>query len=605
MTKNVPGAFRLVFGFCLSHWRRKAPLIAAIALAMLLATVADAVIPIFAGRLVDAVTAGARNMDAAILAVATILLLGLGAQASRFVAFATLTRASTVIMRRIVGETFHRVQRYSADWQASNFAGATVRKITRGMWAYDVFADTMLLGFFPAFAMLTAVTVLLSLRWGLMGAVIAAGSVAYIALAATLTLRYVAPVSKLANEANSKVGAVLANSISCNAVVKSFAGEAREDLRLADTTELWRGRTHRSWIRGTLAGTIQGLAVVALQATVLGFGLHLWSCGQATPGDIAYLLATYTVIQGYLREISMHIRNLQRAVNDMEDVALFARQPPDIADRPGAKPFRPGLGEIVFDRVTFRYRGQTSPLYRDFSLVLQAGERIGLVGHSGAGKSTFVKLIQRLHDVEAGEVRIDGQNVAMLTQESLRAAIAVVPQEPLLFHRSLAENIAYARPEASRDEIVAAAIRAHAHDFISALPNGYETLVGERGVKLSGGERQRVALARAILSGAGILIFDEATSSLDSISEALMQEALDEVIQDRTTIIIAHRLSTVQKVDRILVFDQGRIVEQGTHAQLLARDGAYRRLFESQALGLLGERDVAPRPASPMSVAAD
>jgi ATP-binding cassette subfamily B protein len=290
----------------------------------------------------------------------------------------------------------------------------------------------------------------------------------------------------------------------------------------------------------------------------------------------------------------MHIRNLQRSVNDMEDMAIFATLPLGVEDRPGAAVFRPGRGEIAFDRVSFRYGGQSSALYRDFSLVLKGGERVGLVGPSGSGKSTFVKLIQRLHDIDQGEIRIDGQNIAMLTQESLRSAISLVPQEPLLFHRSLGENIAYGRPGASRDEIVKAAIKAHAHDFIMALPDGYDTLVGERGVKLSGGERQRVALARAVLADARILIFDEATSSLDSISEALMQQALEDVIEDRTTIIVAHRLSTVQKVDRILVFDRGRIVEQGTHAELLARpNGHYQGLFRSQALGLVGEIGVA------------
>jgi ATP-binding cassette subfamily B protein len=377
-------------------------------------------------------------------------------------------------------------------------------------------------------------------------------------------------------------------------LVKSFAGEAREDARLATTTDLWRTRTYRTWLRGTLSGSTQGLAVITLQAAVLSLAVWLWARGLATPGDIAYVLATYTVIQGYLRDIALHIRNLQRSVNDMEDIALFARQKLGVEDRPRAKLFRPGEGEIAFDRVTFRYSGQASPLYRDFSLILRGGERVGLVGASGSGKSTFVKLIQRLYDIDGGAIRIDGQNVADLTQESLRQAISLVPQDPLLFHRSLAENIAYGRPGASRDEIMAAATRAHAHDFIMALPQGYDTLVGERGVKLSGGERQRVALARAVLADARILIFDEATSSLDSISEAQMQRALEDVIEDRTTIIVAHRLSTVQQVDRILVFDQGRIVEQGTHTELLAReDGYYRRLFESQALGLIGETAIA------------
>jgi len=586
--------FRLVFAFCLAQWRRQMALTVAIAAAMLMATVCEAVIPLFAGRLVDALTLGTGGAEAALYAVASIFGLGLVGQGFRYGAFRGLTSGTTLIMQRIVAEAFYRVQRFSADWHGSSFAGATVRKITRGMWAYDVLADTILLGFFPASVMLVAVTALLAAHWAVMGMAVAAGAAVYIAIAAMLTVRYVAPAAQLANEADSRLGAAVADSISCNSLVKSFAGEAREDTRLADVTGLWRGRTYRTWMRGTLSGSTQGVTVVVLQATVLSLAVWLWARGLATPGDIAYVLATYTVIQGYLRDIAMHIRNLQRSVNDMEDMALFARQPLGVEDRPGARLFRPGKGEIAFDRVTFRYRGQTNPLYRDFSLVLRGGERVGLVGASGSGKSTFVKLIQRLHDIDGGEIRIDGQNVAAVTQESLRQAISLVPQDPLLFHRSLGENIAYGRPGASREEIVAAATRAHAHGFIMALPQGYDTLVGERGVKLSGGERQRVALARAVLAEARILIFDEATSSLDSISEALMQRALEDVIEDRTTIIVAHRLSTVQRVDRILVFDQGRIVEQGTHAELLARDdGYYRRLFESQALGLIGETAVA------------
>jgi ATP-binding cassette subfamily B protein len=586
--------FRLVFAFCLRQWRQQMLITVAIVAAMLLATVCEAVIPLFAGRLVDALTLSNGGAKAALYAVAAIFGLGLVGQVFRYAAFRGLTTASTLIMQRIVADAFYRVQRFSTDWHASSFAGATVRKITRGMWAYDTLADTILLGFFPASVMLVAVTALLAAHWAVMGLAVAGGAAVYIAIAAVLTVRYVAPAAQLANEADSRLGAAVADSISCNSLVKSFAGEAREDTRLAGVTDLWRGRTVRTWLRGTLAGSTQGVTVVTLQATVLSLAVWLWAQGKATPGDIAYVLATYTVIQGYLRDIALHIRNLQRSVNDMEDMALFAQQPLGVADRPSAKLFRPGKGEIAFDRVTFRYRGQTNPLYRDFSLTLRGGERVGLVGASGSGKSTFVKLIQRLHDIDGGEIRIDGQNVAIVTQESLRQAISLVPQDPLLFHRSLGENIAYGRPGASREEIMAAATRAHAHHFIMALPQGYNTLVGERGVKLSGGERQRVALARAVLADARILIFDEATSSLDSISEALMQRALEDVIEDRTTIIVAHRLSTVQRVDRILVFDQGRIVEQGTHAELLAREGGYyRRLFESQALGLVGETAVA------------
>ena len=237
--------------------------------------------------------------------------------------------------------------------------------------------------------------------------------------------------------------------------------------------------------------------------------------------------------------------------------------------------------------MTFQYGSHLIPLYRDFSVTIKPGERIGLVGHSGSGKTTFVKLIQRLYDINGGAITIDGQNIADVQQSSLRNQLAIVQQEPILFHRTLAENIAYARPGASRAEIIEAAKQANAHDFIVALPKGYETLVGERGVKLSGGERQRVAIARAFLADAPILILDEATSSLDSESEVMIQEAMERLMEGRTTLVIAHRLSTVRALDRLLVFDKGKIVEEGDHDALIRLSGGiYRRLFERQALEL-------------------
>jgi ATP-binding cassette subfamily B protein len=273
----------------------------------------------------------------------------------------------------------------------------------------------------------------------------------------------------------------------------------------------------------------------------------------------------------------------------MEEMVQLHAEPMGVADAADAKPLLIDAGEVRFDHVTFCYAGQDKPLYRDLNVHIAPGERIGLVGHSGSGKTTFVKLIQRLYDVTDGRVMIDGQNIAQATQESLRSQIAIVQQEPILFHRSLSENIAYARPEATQAEIERAARLANAHDFIARLPRGYQTLVGERGVKLSGGERQRVALARAFLADAPILILDEATSSLDSESEALIQQAMDRLMSGRTSIVIAHRLSTVRAMDRILVFEHGRVVEEGNHEALLHRpQGHYRRLFERQSGGIVG-----------------
>jgi ATP-binding cassette subfamily B protein len=297
-------------------------------------------------------------------------------------------------------------------------------------------------------------------------------------------------------------------------------------------------------------------------------------------------------VHGYLRDIGQHVRNLQRSANEMEEMVHFYSQPLGVMDRENAKPIRVREGEILFDRVTFRYMGQADPLFRNFSLRIRAGERVGLVGHSGSGKTTFVKLLHRLYDVTDGRILIDGQDTARVTQQSLRAQLALVPQDPILFHRTLAENIAYGKPDATLEEIKQAARLANAHEFILRQPKGYYTLVGERGVKLSGGERQRVALARAFLANTPVLVLDEATSSLDSESEALIQEAMERLMAGRTSIVIAHRLSTVRMLDRILVFDCGVVVEEGTHDELVRREGGtYKRLFERQALGLVVARE--------------
>jgi ATP-binding cassette subfamily B protein len=295
-------------------------------------------------------------------------------------------------------------------------------------------------------------------------------------------------------------------------------------------------------------------------------------------------------VHGYLRDIGQHVANLQRSVNEMEEMVQLQSEPLGVADVPKAPALKVSRGEIVFDRVNFAYGRRHAPLFHNLSLRIEAGERVGLVGHSGSGKSTLVKLLHRLYDVNAGQILIDGCDISRVRQDSLRAQLALVPQDPILFHRSLAENIAYARPEASRTEIEEAACLANAHDFIRVQPKGYATLVGERGVKLSGGERQRVALARAFLANTPILVLDEATSSLDSESEAAIQDAMERLIVGRTSIVIAHRLSTVRMLDRILVFDHGRVVEEGSHGSLVRRlGGSYQRLFERQVLGLISD----------------
>jgi ATP-binding cassette, subfamily B, bacterial len=583
--------FRDVLGFTLRHWQRQPWLVAGTTGAMIVATIADMLMPIFAGRLVDAAGLLTADRDAsrqaAIVALAAMLGLGLATTVMRHLSILGTIRLTLRIMSAMVQDAFWRVQRFSTEWHANTFSGSIVRRITRGMWSMDLLNDTLLVALMPSAVVLLGSTVLLGLRWPVMGLVVAAGSAAYIALSIAGTLVYVAPAARLSNRQDTRIGAALADAVTCNVVVKAFGAEHREDAALTRVLSKWSRRARRSWTRITNNGTAQLLALLVLRGAVILTVLAMAWNGHASPGDVAYVLSAYFVIHAYLHDVGVHVRNLQRSVNDMEDLVALHAEPLGVKDRPGAPAIRITRGEVRFDRVAFRYGARPQPLFKDLSLTIRAGERVGLVGHSGSGKTTFVKLVERLYDVTDGRVLIDGQDVSAVTQMSLRGQIAIVPQEPVLFHRSLAENIAYARPGASEADIERAARMANAHDFIDSLPRRYATLVGERGVKLSGGERQRVALARAFLSDARILILDEATSSLDSESEALIQEATERLLKGRTAIVIAHRLATVRALDRILVFDNGRVVEEGDHGYLLARHGGvYRRLFERQVLAL-------------------
>lgn len=584
-------AFRRVFQFTGAHWRRQPIRLTLITVAVLASTAADVLTPLYSGRLVDAVARGAATdelaWNAAIAAFSMLIALSTMAIALRHFVFQAIVGLTLRMMSDISADAFARVQRFSTDWHANSFAGSTVRKVTRGMWALDLLNDTILIALLPSTVMLLGSTLLLGWYWPMMGVIVGTGSLIYIAITVSLSLWYVAPAASLANAWDTRLGGALADAVSCNAVVKAFGAEQREDARLAKVVGKWRHRTHRTWTRGTVNGTTQGVTMLFLRAAVIGFAIVLWSEGRASAGDIAFVLTSFFVLQGYLRDVGMHVRNVQRSVNDMEELVDIHAQPVTVADLPGAPPIVIEEGRIAFENVTFHYGGHIEPLYRDFSLEIRAGERVGLVGHSGSGKTTFVKLIQRLHDVTGGRIVIDGQDISAVQQASLRAQIAIVQQEPILFHRSLAENIAYARPGASQADIERAAKLASAHDFIERLPKGYATLVGERGIKLSGGERQRVAIARAFLADAPILILDEATSSLDSESEVLIQQAMERLMVGRTTLVIAHRLSTVRALDRLLVFDKGEVIEEGDHVSLIRLEGGiYRRLFERQALEL-------------------
>lgn len=492
------------------------------------------------------------------------------------------------VMREMYDSNFDYLIHQSHRFFVNRFAGSLVSQANKFVGSFERLFDEFVYTFYVLFC--TYVFSMIVLWPKAPQAVIALVIITIVYLVVITKLkRSEAPLNEAISKAEHDQTGQLADSITNAMTVKSFAGEKKEkELYAKRTTHSWQVSLDlmHTWIKhefatGSVFRLMNVAALIIAIIAVLNFN---------APVGTMFLIMSYTsTILGRLWGVQYSFRGVNRALGDAVAMTeLLTDVPAEVKDDSSAPRLKAPKGGVHFDAVDFGYpEQQASSLFSKFTLDVKPGEKIGLVGPSGGGKTTVTMLLLRFMDIQGGSIKIDGQDISTVQQKSLRETIAYVPQEPMMFHRSIADNIRYVRQEATDEDIIKAAKRANAHEFIEQLPQGYKTLVGERGTKLSGGQRQRVAIARAILSDAPILVLDEATSALDSESEKLIQDALKKLMKGRTTLVIAHRLSTIQTMDRIVVLEQGHITEQGSHKELLAKKGHYANLWNHQSGGFL------------------
>jgi ATP-binding cassette subfamily B protein len=564
-------------------------------LGMLLFETANAVcgilIPYALARIIKGVTAAQAGSTAAVAHLQGPLLLFIALCAGELI-FGRLGGAIQIRLgprqrQAVTRAIYHYLQHHSYRYFSSNFAGALAHRIaetstgvTQTLWA-------LITEFWPIVIVIGVAVVLLFQVHAQLGWFFLIWALAFTGVSFLLA-RHCRPYAQAAAAARSETTGTVVDSVTNLVSARLFArlGFERNNLEHNLTREMKSillSHKYSERIRW-----FQFSAAAVLKVGVLYYALRLWGQGQIGVGDFVMAVSLSLLVINEARNLSRRFLEFFEYIGNVANGVHTIVRAHELIDAPGARAAAIGRGEIEFRTVDFGYTSARK-VFDGLSVRIPAGQRVGLVGLSGSGKSSFVSLILRLYDPQGGAILIDGVDIRTMTQDSLHAQLSLIPQDPGLFHRTLRENIRYGRLEASDAEVVEAARKAHAHEFIAQIREGYDSLVGERGVKLSGGQRQRIAIARVILKDAPVLILDEATSALDSITEHAIQETLDSVMRGKTVIVVAHRLSTIAHLDRILVFEDGRIIEDGTHAELLARRGAYYRLWSRQAGGFLPE----------------
>jgi ATP-binding cassette subfamily B protein len=482
---------------------------------------------------------------------------------------------------------FDHVQHHSPRYFSEHFAGSLANKIGDMVSAVTVILRSILVWFIPLAFTCALTIVIFSTIHATLAMVIAAWMAIHFWLCWVFTLKC-EEYSHLHGEARSTLVGKIVDSLTNNFVVNLFFRFRFEKAHIDRYQQEERGTNLLAQVYPVKMFTALSVAFAAELFTFTGFLIHYWLAGKISTGVVVQGIITIWNLSMAVWLVADKAPELFQHLGISKQALSVVNDPQDVLDEPNATDLVVQQGEIVFDNVTFHYGKKE--VFHNKSVKIKAGEKVGLVGYSGAGKSTFVNLILRFFPLKQGRILIDGQDIAHSTLESLRKNIALIPQDPILFHRSLEENIRYGRIDASEQEILEAAKLAHCDEFIRKCPHEYKTLVGERGTKLSGGEKQRIAIARAMLHKAPILLLDEATSALDSVTEKYIQDSLDKLMANRTTIVIAHRLSTLSKMTRILVFDHGRIIEEGSHSELLDKNGHYAKMWKMQAGGFLPDR---------------
>jgi len=547
--------------------------------------------PLAVAALVDKLAAGEA------FTTATVLPLVLGFFASLLVGQAfwrvgvhCLNRADAGGIEHLYVDGMDALLARDAAFFHENFSGSLTKRVLSFASQYEDFVDTLAFQIVAQLLPLTFASVVLW-RYDPWLVVVLVGMIVVTAVVVVPLIRRRQALVDAREVSWTRLSGHVADTLTNMDAVRAYASELREAAEHRRRVAEHKRLTLRAWDYNNLRiDTL--VAPMSVLTNVAGLVLALLVAlreGGPGVGAVVVTVAYFTQTTRILFEFNQTYRHLERSLTEAAQFAELLLDDPTVVDDPDPEPVAGGPAGVTFDRVRFTHAGQDAPLFDGLDLVVAPGERVGLVGRSGGGKTTIARLLLRLMDVQGGRILVGGQDVTRLSQADLRGLIASVPQDPVMFHRTLRENIAFGRPDATDREIHDAARAAHVLEFVEGLPDGFDTLVGERGVKLSGGQRQRVAIARAILRDAPILLLDEATSALDSESEALIQQALWRLMEGRTAIAVAHRLSTVAGMDRLIVLDQGRVVEEGTHAELLARGGGYARLWERQSGGFLSE----------------